>query len=99
MPHPEPTQDELRTAWARCRRHDWPATFEEAMQDALLSRLVRINAMHPARGQRRPTAPTTPARDVTRERTPQRQKALELPGLPPGHFDRKRAAAGERQDD
>jgi hypothetical protein len=81
MRRPEPTEQELRLAWRHCWRNTWPASFEEAMADALLSRMVRITALHPP-CPRRPAA-------VPRS-TPIRRPAV---------FDRKRAAAGDRDDD
>ena len=57
------------------------------MAEALLSRLVRLNAMHPPRAQL--------ARTTAVAARPQQQ--LPLRGFTPG-FDRKRAAAGDRDD-
>lgn len=79
----EPTEQQLRAAYKQCvarRRSVWPDTFEDAMKDPLLSRLVRITAMHPGR-----------ALAIQRQH---------LPALPsaPAVFDRKRAAAGDRDD-
>jgi hypothetical protein len=91
------TEELLRQAFQAARRPNWPGSFEEAMQDAIYSRLVRINAVRLARGQsigsstviRRP-AVKAPGLDRTPPRTtPQ----LPLP------LDRKRAASGERDDD
>lgn len=73
-------------AWLHCirrARSPWPDTFEEAMEHPTLSRLVRITAMHPPRAQR--TAAAAPARFTPLHR--------------PAVFDRKRAAAGDRDDD
>jgi hypothetical protein len=51
-------ESQLRAAWERVRRDNWPATYEEAMADAVLGRLVRMNALHP----HAPSCPTaTPA--------------------------------------
>lgn len=88
-PRPEPTDEEMRQAWTRCKRATWPSTFEEAMADALLSRLVRLNALHPPYRARR-AAPVPP---------PRTGHSLPLPGIRPGYVDRKRAAAGDRDDD
>lgn len=93
---PEPTEDELRAAWAYCRRSSltrWPATYEEAMADATLSRLVRLNAMHPPR--RAAAAPIPAPRPQQRARS----ATGWLPGAAPVGIDRKRAAAGDRDDD
>jgi hypothetical protein len=87
MPTPatrqELTQEDLRRAWQHCRRDTWPGTYEEAMADPLLSRLVRITAMHPPRAQ------------VQHQPAPSRYARL-APAKP--FFDRKRAAAGDRDD-
>lgn len=91
---PEPTQEELRSAWLRCRKPSWPRTFEDAMKDALLSRLVRITALHPARMQRKAPHQVQP---TLVPRAPERS-TQPMPGPAPG-FDRKRAAAGDREDD
>lgn len=96
MRRPEPTVEELRRAWHHCRRATWPATFEEAMADALLSRLLRLNALHPPRSQRKPVE--TPRQQRGVEPAAHRRAQHCLPGMPPG-LDRKRAAAGERDDD
>jgi hypothetical protein len=87
---PEPTDEEMRRAWTRCKRETWPATFEEAMADPTLSRLVRITAMHPPRAHR--------VRAVEPVRPEPAQRPLPLPGIAPGYVDRKRAAAGDRDD-
>lgn len=87
MRRPEPTTEELRMAWQHCKRtarSPWPETFEEAMAHATLSRLVRLTAMHPQPAQR--TAAAAPA---------PRFAPLRRPAV----FDRKRAAAGDRDDD
>lgn len=65
MRRPEPTEQELRAAWHACRaraRSPWPDTFEEAMADATLSRLVRITAMHPQRAHHAVPTPAITAR-------------------------------------
>lgn len=80
---PDPTDEEMRRAWAHCRRATWPSTFEEAMAHPTLSRLVRITAMHPPRALR--TAVASAPRFTPLRRPPA--------------FDLKRAAAGDRDDD
>lgn len=92
---PEPTEQELRNAYAhhRARRPaDWPETFEEAMADATLSRLVRITAMHPPRPLRQQVAFTAGLVNAVRHTPPRHPR-------PAPAIDRKRAAAGEREDD
>ena len=86
----EPTDQQLRDACARmAQRFRWLGTFEAVMQDPVRSRLVRVAAMHP-------TAAGTPTRCIAAAptwRAPRRH-----PGPLP-FLDRKRAAAGERDDD
>lgn len=89
----EPSEEELRAAWLHCRRDTWPASFEEAMADALFSRMVRLTALHPPRAHR---APPTPPR--TRIFNPVRLGPNARRPAPPV-FDRKRAAGGDRDDD
>jgi hypothetical protein len=89
MRRPEPTEQELRLAWTHCTgraRSPWPATFEEAMAHPTLSRLVRITAMHP------------PRVIVQWGSAIGKTTSLPLRRMTPDHFDRKRAAAGDRDD-
>lgn len=96
----EPTEAQLRAAWAICRRADWPDTYEETMEDALLSRLVRLTAKHP---------PVQARIDYSRRAWPlldpeEVRRSNAVPYKPRGKataptLDRKRAAAGERDDD
>jgi hypothetical protein len=87
---PQYTDEQLRAAWRIYKLPTWPATFEEAMADELLSRLVRLHASHMVH-PRRAAAPTPcprPAIGAQRHFT----------ALPPGWVDHKRAAAGDRDD-
>lgn len=99
----DPTREQLLEAWRQRRRDDWPVSFEAAMQDPLYARLVRTHALHSPPSRQRPAierpdpplaagaAPTPPARRAPIERRAvRRQAAL---------FDRKRLAAGERDDE
>lgn len=101
MRRPEPTPQELRAAWERCRKPSWPASFAEAMADPLLSRLVRITAMHPPRPYR--VAPTYPLRTppdrVVVAWGSATGKTQQLAIDCKRAIDRKRAAAGDRDDD
>lgn len=86
----EPTDQQLREACARMsQRFRWVGAFETVMQDPVRSRLVRVAAMHPTAAG----APTRRAAAAPTWRAPRRQ-----PGPLP-FLDRKRAAAGERDDD
>lgn len=82
---PEPL---LRQAWGQRRRADWPASYEATMANPLLALVVRIHAGLLAR---RIAAATPAPRYGTRP-------SVRLP-TPRPTFDRKRAAAGEREDD
>jgi hypothetical protein len=88
----EPTDAQLRAAWALLRRHTWPQTFEAAMDDPVLGRLVRMEALHKP-------APHTPApqRPQPAPQAPPRPMPQFVP--PPGYVDIKRRASGERDDD
>lgn len=94
-PSSECTGEQLRAAWAAYRRDTWPPTFEEAMADPVYSRLVRLHASHLANPSHQPppspASPASPARPVAARR---------LHFAPPSAYvDRKRAAAGDRDDD
>jgi hypothetical protein len=94
------TDDQLRSVWAQLRptQPGWPASFEATMADPVRCRLVHIAAARAAHGF-----------PVALERAPRRRPAVIDPGvnrpaLPdfpyrPASIDRKRAAAGERDDD
>jgi hypothetical protein len=87
----EPTEAELRAAWSRCRRHKWPPTYEAAMADPVLSRLVRLNAKHP---------PTQPRLGGSVSSAPSLHRpAIAFRTRTQSALDRKRAAAGDRDDD
>jgi hypothetical protein len=84
-------ESQLRAAWARLHRDTWPATFEGAMADAVLSRLVRLHALHPAAA--------TPPQAQPEPRHHTRPAIRPYTSPPPGFVDHKRAAAGDRDDD
>lgn len=88
----EPTSEELLAAYERSRKANWPATFDEAMADPVLSRLIAIAAKHPPRAARPPAVQQAPSMHPAR--TPGTWRPTSRPV-----FDRKRAAAGERDDD
>jgi hypothetical protein len=92
---PEPTEKELRAAFEhhRARRPaEWPEDFHEAMAHPTLSRLVRITAMHPPTALRQQLAFSTGLVKALRPAPGRRYRAVPA-------MDRKRAAAGEREDD
>lgn len=84
------SDEELRAAWIRIHRASWPATFEQAMEDPLLSRMVTLAAKHPPRARVVP---------FDRKPRPADWHSIALPGFAPGHVDVKRLAAGDRDDD
>ena len=84
MPRIEPTADQLLAAFGRLRRHGWPTTLEDALTDPLRAALLRGDAVRHA--LRRSPSP--------RSGTPPTTKHRHHAGI-----DRKRAAAGEREDD
>jgi hypothetical protein len=99
MARVEPTDADLQQAWQERKRADWPATFDEVMQDPMLCRLVRMHACHAAITRRiqRPRA-EAPAPAQMRNLAP-RVAPIDIPLVhQPALFDRKRAAAGDRDD-
>jgi hypothetical protein len=87
MPHLHPSEADLRAAWARLgRERAMPDTYEAAMAQPLASRLVRIAAIqHLQRG--------------AGARQQQSASVQRCPAPSVRHFDPKRLAAGERDDD
>lgn len=90
-----PSTAELLAALVRLRAlpacAGWPADLYSVLSDPVRSRLLRIEATR----ARRP--PAQRARQATRQRASgSRRPPL---ALPPPLFDRKRAAAGDRDDD
>lgn len=95
----EISETDLRAAWELCRRArpTWPETFEACMADPLIAGQIRITAKHPPRA-------ATPVRyrESAAESLPHEQRdygswrALRKPAPP---IDRKRLAAGDRDDD
>lgn len=47
------TREQLQAAWLERRRSHWPATFDAAMADPMLRRLVRAVAVGRAQRERR----------------------------------------------
>jgi hypothetical protein len=111
----EATDEELRAAWRLCRTHSWPDTFEETMLDPLRERLVRTTAAGLTRKRHAREATGTvdePACSVHgtachEVRASRRCANCALRPPPPrtfrapdpGFVDRKRLAAGDRDDD
>jgi hypothetical protein len=92
----EPTDAQLRDAWRRlARRFAWIGTFEDAMEDGVRSRLVRMNALHRPAPRLVTTTPACPPPAMYHGASAPRQHTEQLPGF----IDYKRRAAGERDDD
>jgi hypothetical protein len=90
----QPTTDELLAALARVRALPacaaWPADLPAVLADPVRGRLLRIEAMRWRR------APAQRARQAVRQRAGGSRRPPMA--LPPPLFDRKRAAAGERDE-
>lgn len=103
----EPTEEQLQAAWQRLRKPEWgSATFEADKAAALRFARARMAALHPhattpheeAHGQA-PAHPRTadPRPAAAAANPPARRTPAQPTQLP--IFDRKRAAAGDRDDD
>ena len=94
----EITPEQLQAAWQHRRRGDWPDTFDGSMAVPLLAALVRAEAVRHRVAVRRAEVAAA-AWDAFRPyiapapRAPATAAPLRQP------LDRKRLAAGERDDD
>lgn len=98
----EHTDAELRAAWQAVRRWNWPATYEQAMADAVRAAIVRGQAARTALIEAKQPAwasvlPATTARLLQAPHTRPRPATHHSPPQP-AIFDRKRAASGEREE-
>lgn len=90
------TEQNLQAAWNALRRREWPATLAETMQDPARASLLRgyaITLAHRKPVQRFPA----PVKAATSMRAPCRAPEHHTT-QPHGWVDRKRAAAGDRDD-
>lgn len=96
-PRIEPTQADLQAAF---KRKHWSHrySFQEAMQDPVLSRALRMEAVAYARQLLRQQQRRNAAAGTHQQPAPAVRTTLHAPSHTPT-FDRKRAAAGEREDD
>ncbi|MDF3821687.1 hypothetical protein P3G55_17415 [Leptospira sp. 96542] len=87
-----PTAAQLQAAHEALRRRlsTWPEHLEDAQADSVRARLLRFEALRPHRTARPAPVSTSSLRP---RHAPQSGLAH------PPTFDRKRAAAGERDDD
>jgi len=93
----EPTDDQLRDAWRAVARPEW-GSYEQAKASWVRYSIARSRARLLANGHRvesPPPALHTPAAPAT---APQTRYPLRVSDQPIG-LDRKRLAAGERDDD
>ena len=86
----QPTPEQLQQAFAAVRLPGWPSTYAEAASDAVRAQLVQAAAVRMALGlgvarKTPPAARQTPARTAAAP-------------LRPLTVDRKRLAAGDRDD-
>lgn len=102
---PQPVQvtdAELRQAFVVCRGRKWPATFEEAMADDVRARIITACAHGLHDKARRTAVPTCtaplPQQPLVPHWPPKAASFGARRAMPAGQ-DRKRAAAGDRDDD
>lgn len=95
----EPTTEQLQAAWLQRRRSDWPDTLDDTMAVPLLAALVRSEAVRRCLSERR-SERTAAAWAAFRPYTAPAPRAPATPPVQPRQpLDRKRLAAGERDDD
>jgi len=105
MAHVEPTEEQLDQAWRLVRKSDWPGTRAAVMDHPIRGRLVRLYAAGIALGSvigsRHVTRPEVvrPEPHVQRTHQPAPARPVPTPTQEPLFNDRKRAAAGDRDDD
>ena len=92
------TDEQLRAAWVVVKRESWPPTFEAAMEDATYSRLVRLHAWILANPSKQRHAAPPPDSRCPAAAAPTPTPRPFVLTSPPGYVDRKRAAAGDRDD-
>lgn len=95
-PHlPELSQDDLKAALLVCRARSWPADLDEVMRDPLRASAVRACALglrrKKAKASSAPAAAPLPQGPLLSHWPPRR-------ATPTDFVDRKRAAAGDRDD-
>jgi hypothetical protein len=94
----QPSDEQLRAAWLRAKRWTWPASYEEAMADPVRAAIVHGYAVRIELRAQRPE----PAREPQQPRLLVRARTVPAEPLKPRQpalFDRKRAAAGEHEEE
>lgn len=95
-PRIDPTPEQLQAAWQRRRRRHWPADYDGAMADQLLSRLVHMEAvlcvLRADRQLRRQQLAAQPGKGV-------HMVPLHPSHRPAAGIDLKRRAAGDTDHD
>lgn len=92
VPH---TKEDLQRAFDVLRHPSWPTTLAETMTDPVRGRLVTLYADHLARSR---TTVCTRAADPIARFLPSRRPIAAPASSPPFVTDRKRAAAGDRDE-
>lgn len=93
----EPTTEQLHAAWLQRRKRSWPPTLEATLADPLYAALVRMAAVRSVLADRQAAQPKPAPRLVQRPATP--AHTAWPPRRPAAtQVDRKRAAAGDRDD-
>lgn len=97
---PELDEAQLQRAWRLLRPPCWPATFAECMADPLRARMVQMFARQLVRSDANNAAQAAWATaDPHQPPAPHRERRHTTSALAVGVVDRKRAAAGDRDDD
>ena len=87
-----PTEETLRRIFAREWRHSWPASFEDAMQNPIVSRLLDLYARHSPAINRQTIVKKFMFAPDMQFKTRGKYSRSE------GFIDQKSKAAGERDD-
>jgi hypothetical protein len=95
MPRAQPSAEQLHEAFTRVRLDCWPTDYDAAMADPVRSRIVHMHAVRLALGEQL-EAPVHHRPAVVRPTPPSPSSWTPRPQM---GVDRKRAAAGEHDDD
>ncbi len=100
-PHDELEPATVQRAWVLLRQPSWPPTWEATQDDARLSRLVLTYARQLQRSEARRAAANDWTPLLAPTAAPKRSHEVRYHCAPvaAGVVDRKRAAAGDRDDD